>query len=534
MFYQDLFNWCLAWGRTRRWRRLMLWALIPLLLLTITVGLVVWGATLSRQQLASRYLELVNESVEANLREVQRPQQAEQSKQAGADAGQSADGSGADGSSDAQAQVSPAVFVSLRRIMQLGNSNERVRYLVGWELAKQGRMGMSAQLLREIAPEGGGGFPAAHAILANYSLAAFDGTEAQAESLLADFAAAEQGGIRLDQQQLRIFAKLLLGFGRKQQAVNVLADHADDYPELHADVVHIMQNQGNEARTALAAFRENFKQKRKSASVTFADVQIAVGLEVLDGEVEKALELAEFGRQLTGSSAESLRLLSQVLIVKHRGVMEQYEAEVGRAKALGNPPPPLDLQYLELAGQLDSANPLVSEELAKVTAMGQDLSAELKTALEQSLVDGSASGVTHLILANRKLADDDPAEALPQLRMALRKMPNSPIVLNNLAYSIMKYEPENLAEARELIERALRLPGASPANLASMCDTLAEIRQASGDTLGAIEAYEQAIKHDGSKLNTRRKLAEAYAQAGMQDLAKGQLAKVEELQAEKK
>ena len=65
-----------------------------------------------------------------------------------------------------------------------------------------------------------------------------------------------------------------------------------------------------------------------------------------------------------------------------------------------------------------------------------------------------------------------------------------------------------------------------------MLDTLGDIRLAEDDMLGAIEVFEEAIKYDGSKLNTRRKLAETFSKLGMQELADGQLAKIKELSEE--
>ena len=129
-------------------------------------------------------------------------------------------------------------------------------------------------------------------------------------------------------------------------------------------------------------------------------------------------------------------MFSDVLLLKHRDVTQKRKEELVRAERLRTAPQPLDLRYLELACQIDSANPSTREELAKLMFMGQTLTPEMQKSLEQSIVDGTATGVTHLILANRKLTSDQPHTALPELRLSLRKMPNSPIVMNNLAYAI--------------------------------------------------------------------------------------------------
>ncbi|MEZ5350987.1 MAG: hypothetical protein R2714_17580, partial [Microthrixaceae bacterium] len=191
-----------------------------------------------------------------------------------------------------------------------------------------------------------------------------------------------------------------------------------------------------------------------------------------------------------------------------------------------------DLRYLEQACKVDSANPALAPELAKAIAMGYSLSPESEQVLMKRLADGSASGITHLILANSMLTGKSPESSLPHLRLALNQMPNNPVVMNNLAYAIMKYEPNKLSEAQQLMERALSIPGTSISERASMLDTLGEIRLSQGDTLVAIGLLEQAIELDGQKLGTRRRLVEGYRKAGMPELAEAQLRRISELESQ--
>ncbi len=534
MFYQDLFNCLLAWARTRRWRRLIWLAFFPGLFFWLVVGLVVYGATISRQDLATRYYAMVRADVDAGMLEAEGKSDAvlEDDSNASESSPNVNEGQGARSSVTSQ-----RVLVPLRRMLQLGNSNERVVYLVGAAMAQQGRVAMAVQLLSDLAPARGGGFPPAHAFMAEHTMASWQGTEAQAEVLMAHLQTAERGGMKLSQFQLVNYASLLAKFGRRTEAINMLNGHTAEYPQLNLMVIQLDEatgESGSDSRTALAAGRAVFENKQKSGKVMFEDVRLAVQLEVKDEQLDRAVQLAKYGYDLVVDESDqdkliAGRLFSDVLLLKHRALSEQRELDLMRAERLGTPPPPLDLRYLELACQVDSANPAAGEELAKAMVLGQNLSAELQQALERSLLDGTASGVTHLILANRKLTQDQPHTALPELRLALRKMPNSPIVMNNLAFAILKYETENLKEANELIERALKIPGASQVDRASMLDTLAEIRLAQGDDLGAIEMFEEAIKHDPTKLNTRKKLAEVYSKAGMKELAQGQLRKINEL-----
>ena len=533
MFYQDLFNCLLAWGRSRRWRKLFWLAALPALLFWSVLGLVVYGASLGRQELAARYLELVQEDVEAGILEAEGKIDTASDKDDSADGAKSEQETG-----NASNVASQRVLVPLRKMLQLGNSNEKVIYLVGIAMARQGRLAMATQILKELAPASGGGLPPAHAFMAQNLMASWKGTESEAEVLLAHLQTAERGGVKLSTAQLSNHAALLNRLGRGQEAINMLQQHTAEHPELNLLITQIdaqSGEKGSDSRAAVDAARTHFKNKYKEGKATFDDFKLAIMIEVDDGQLDQARKLAHAGYEQQAKSSDqntkllAARMFSDVLLLKHRDVTEKRKEELVRAERLRAAPPPMDLRYLELACEVDSANPSTSEELAKLMFMGQSLTPEMQKLLEQSIVEGTATGVTHLILANRRLTSDQPHTALPELRLSLRKMPNSPIVMNNLAYAILKYDTQKIPEAKELIERALSIPGASQADRASMFDTLAEIRLALGDDLGAIEMFEEAIKHDGSKVGTRKKLAEVYNKVGMQDLAKGQLAKIKQL-----
>lgn len=515
--------------------------------------MVIYGALLSRQELAGRYLSLIRNEIDAKVEAAEpgeappsaSPAESQRSQvdDAGADTAADNSSSGATANPTPPAQSNDADEVSaqqntnwelvpLRRMMQLGNRSERVIYPVAVAMIRQGRVAMAVQMLREIAPVTGGGFPAAHALLAEYTLAGWKGEPTQMQSMLADLETAEQSGMRLSAQVLQAYAELLKFKNRTPEAVRVLREHVDEYPELAvvlAQMDRVEGSAGNNAREAMADVRADFERKREAGDAKLSDVELVVRLELLDGNMDRALTLAQYGFGLDQADPAARRLYSSVLFLKHRKVIEDWQFEKKRAEALRRPMPPLDLRYLELGVQIDSANPAAGEELAKIMSFGQGLAPELRETLERSLLDGTATGVTHLILANGKLMGDQPQSALPQLRLALRKMPDSPVVMNNLAYAILKYEPTNLPEARKLIERALSIPGSSASDMASMFDTLAEIRLAEDDSLGAIQCFEEAIRRDGSKLSTRRKLAELYQREGMQELSRGQLRIVEEM-----
>ena len=523
MFYQDLFNWLFAWGRSRRWQRMFWLGILPLGLLLCVFCLVAYGGLLSRQTIASRYLELVNDDLESSLKRL-----AAAGPPSAAAEGPTTDQEDRELTETAAQRVQ----VPLRRILQLGNSNERVVYIVACEMSRQGRMGMAARMMRQIAPADGRGFAQAYAWLADYQTQPRNWTSDEARALLSDLEFAAHGGANLSLAQIRNYAALLVQFQRPEDALKLLRNHAEQFPELNLQMAALAKQSGtqnSQFRDAMEAGRDSFLAKQRSGEATEQDWIQAVQLEMVDNDIDQALLIAKRGFELNSTAVVMRQLYSDVLLAKHQSLGGFVPGDDTPPKPKGVP----DLRYLEAACQVYSANPALGPEIAKAVAMGQNLSLELKGALEISLVDGTASGITHLILANSKLVGQQPSSALPHLRLSLRQMPDSPVVMNNLAYVILKYEPEHLDEAAELMKKALSIPGGSRNDRAAMFDTYAEILLSQHDIVGAIEMFEQAIELDGEKLNTRRKLAQAYLQAEMPDLAQAQQQRIEELEAKK-
>lgn len=586
MFYEDLFNCMFVWWRSRRWWRISMLAFLPVMLFLAAFSLVVYGALTTSQTLGGRYFALVEDEVDASFNELLKPvastkpvpgetlpdQPSGESPLAegGADTdGQTATAGGAE-VSDALSRIDQRrVQVPLRRILQLGNYNPRVAYVVASHLARQGRAAMAARMMRDIAPlgkqnAGKAGFAYAHAWLAEYARLTWQGSEAQAEALLGDLEAAERGGATLTASQVIDFAKLLVYFKRNQEATSVLSDYAPRYPELNLMLAILLEQDGHvgvQYSDVLKAGRESFRAKQKAGNLNTQDWLNVVQLELHDKKIDQALKFAQAGFHADQNNPDLRRLYSNVALAKHQTLFAEANAAKGsplasaagagstkvnvaagnaEVNATDNPETPTtsasalpDLRYLELACKVDSANPALSAEMAQAIASGQSLSPELKQAFERSLADGTASGITHLILANYILTGKSPAESLPHLRLALNQMPNSPVIMNNLAYALMKYEPGKLSEAQQLMERALSIPGSSISDRASMLDTLGEIRLAQGETLLAIGILEQAIELDGGKLGTRGRLVEGYRKAGMPELAEAQLSRISELRSKK-
>ncbi|MCA9182144.1 MAG: hypothetical protein KDA51_11845, partial [Planctomycetales bacterium] len=298
MFYQDLFNCMIVWWRSRRWWRMSLLAFLPVTLFLAAFSLVVYGALTTSQTLGSRYFALVEEEVDASFNELLKPVSSKNPVPDEAPPGQSseepplaedetrpaADGqtspTGEQEASDALSRVEERrVQVPLRRILQLGNYNPRVAYVVASQLARQGRMAMAARMMRDIAPlgtQGVGkpGFAYAHAWLAEYAMMSWKGSDAQAETLLGDLEAAERGGATLSASQVRNFASLLNHFKRTQDAMGLLSDYAPRYRELNLMLAIMYDQEGRRGvlyKNAVDAGREHFKALQAAGKMTTQD-----------------------------------------------------------------------------------------------------------------------------------------------------------------------------------------------------------------------------------------------------------------------
>ncbi|RMF40122.1 MAG: hypothetical protein D6753_12300, partial [Planctomycetota bacterium] len=227
---------------------------------------------------------------------------------------------------------------------------------------------------------------------------------------------------------------------------------------------------------------------------------------VLREDWDGAIQAAKEALQRWPNDQLVRRAMSETLRLKYRATSDWQSGEI----AIG---------LLNTALEIDPTNPKVSEEIARLIGRTAELPEAMKSHLQQQLADGSATAVTHLILANGLLQEGEFDKAIPHLEIALRSAPNSPVVMNNLGIALCRRpdrHPEDLIRAAELVEQALAVAGP----MAEIYDTLGEIRMAEGRPYDAIDAFESALSADASRIITRRKLAAAYRAIGLEDMAR--------------
>ncbi len=526
LLLQGTVEYFLAWIFTRSWWRLFWIHSAWIVLLAVVIGLVSYGAFLSRQTLGDRYSDWVAEELPEALRSADEmapasPSEPRSAKAVGASKG---DSSAEDETAVAAITEPEPESVSqygdllLRRLLQLQDSNSRITYLVAAQLARQQRLAQARQMMRRIAPLPEGGFIPAHHWLAGDQLSSLQVRSPEdRERVLKDLAIAVRWpGCH---PALRsVYSQLLESQGDVLQAMAVLEQATEDEANIEArlGLARLAAKHGDQPRLTRVAqeIKDEIRKRVEAETVTSLDWAYLADLRLLEQKPAEARKAAEMGLKKDPEHPQLRRLLSESYRLDYVLSIQQ---DGGKTK--------LKLGFLDAALKCDPTNPAVGVEIARLMNFGQETTPELQAALENQLAAGQATALTHILLANRQLVSGDLTAAEPHLELALRQAPNSPTVMNNLALV--------LARTDKQLDRALQLAtaavNAAPGN-AEFRDSLGEVRHITGDQLGAIDSYEAAIGINGQLVGTRRKLIALYRELGMQDMADVQQAALRSLQ----
>lgn len=404
-----------------------------------------------------------------------------------------------------------------RRARQLRSDDRRTNFIIAAVLGQRGAWHEAERLMREIAPAEQKGYPPAHAWLAIHVLTRTGVTEQQQlDQVLHDFeVAASWPGAST--RILTVYAEVLERIGRVDQALSILrvAAKADAELQVQLAAMAMRHDRGQAMRQVADEAKRRLGERIDSDEATVEDHLQLANLLLLEKKPNEAIEVARRGMQLDSSSPRLRRMISEGLRIKY---VEAMSSDGSRVED--------HLQLLDAALRMDPTNPAVTEEVAKLIASGETASETLNAALRERLADGEATAMTHLVMASGKLKRGEIEAALPNLELAYQQAPNAPVILNNLAMALALARPSEIERSRELIERAIRIDPRS----AEYRDTRAQVLEIQGDLAAAIKSYEQAIQLDPSRINTREKLAEAYQEFGLDDLASDQRRRIAELE----
>ncbi|MCR9296123.1 MAG: hypothetical protein NXI32_25685 [bacterium] len=543
MFYQELINYLVDWLKCRRWRR-MLWFSLPLACVLIAMtGLIGFGYFgRSSQEVVRDYLELAEQEMAATAAS----DEAEMAKLTDINELPTPLASAADMALEAAEEdsaqarlfddagrVSAYAAMLLRRVLQTEEVNNRAAFVLAVDLGKNGRVGTARQLMRKIAPleldqrRKSHGLSAGHAWLALESMRRRSNlTPQEREALLRDLELAMAWEDVTD-DLIREYAQLLTDNGDAKKAMRLLREHLPRFAELDMDLLEIAWRAGDERElsdsTALAKKRLSELIAADEASAEDYADYASVLLSTTD--FDKAIENSQEG--LKRLPAELSSTDDQLTQQKLRRVLSEclrfkYKASISSAGGGVS----VNLDLLDASLRADPTNPNTIAEVANLVAQGSQATPEMLAALRKSLAEGTATAITHLILADWWIGQGNSKRAIPHLELALRRAPDNPVALNNLSFALALNDEGQLPRALSLINQALAIAGSSP----DMLETKAQILLKKRDLAGAILCLEDAVRLDGNRVEIRQELASAYTQLGMSDLAAQQLQRIQELQ----
>ena len=417
-------------------------------------------------------------------------------------------------------QLSPMTAMMIKKLALRDVRNARWRFLLAMQLEQQHRLGQARQMMRSIAPMEGRGFAPAYAWLAWDTISKSRIHEHQ-----------DKLGLILDLQKASdwsgsapalfgVLAELLDSEGRVDDAIAALEQPAKSDAEIAVMLMTICHKHGR-TQTMEATAQQSLafgKSRVSSPEATDQDFTNFATLCVMQQDFSQALRVTDEGLVKFPHSKSLARARSEAFRVQYILSHKEVDGNVQR-----------DVESLQQALRADPTNEMAIDEVARLQALGVSTTPEMNQALDRQVAEGKASATTHMLLSEIAAREQGPAASVPHLEAALRSSPNSFAVLNNLAVTLARLSADHLPRSRELIDRAITLAGDN----AELFDSQGQIRMIDRDYYGAVSSFENAIRVDNQRLQTRQRLVKAYEEAGLTEMAEIQRTRIEELTPKK-
>jgi tetratricopeptide (TPR) repeat protein len=188
------------------------------------------------------------------------------------------------------------------------------------------------------------------------------------------------------------------------------------------------------------------------------------------------------------------------------------------------------LQLLGQALQIAPDNPQVLERIALLIGRDGDADAIAENMLQDALVNGTAPAVVHFLLGTRAASNGDMEAAKSHLEQARLLNPNTPVVLNNLAWVLAGRGSDQMTTALEYANQAVKLQPYQ----ANFRDTRGQIHIRLENWQEGIADLEEALRKLKGSEQIHTSLAKGYEALGRTDMAALHQTRVKEIQAKKK
>ncbi len=321
-----------------------------------------------------------------------------------------------------------------------------------------------------------------------------------------------------------LYADRLLALRMVKEAVPVIERVADQSAPLRLKAAILARSAGAEekakghATQALSALRP----ASTTASESFDNRMLEAGcLSILERypEAFEAIRGANRLAKTEDQKTAARNKAAQVLVVWSGQLIASGGMEKAGQQVLAN---------LQEALKVAPQDPMVLAFLMNyLLATGKDDSEET-AAIRESLLTSTSPGVSHFVRGTAASLRGEVDEATFHLELASKELPNSPVILNNLAYMLANQAEPDLPRALRLIDLALsQLPEPGPHYL----DTRGHVLHKMGQWKDAIPGLEQGLKVPGLALAAHEALADCYQQLGKPETSEFHRAAAQRLKA---
>jgi tetratricopeptide (TPR) repeat protein len=406
-----------------------------------------------------------------------------------------------------------------KRILAIQPKNQPARYRLGLAYALSDQTDRATREMKELAE---GSMPQAVEWLAKDFIIRQKTGEAVEFAQIVENVDRLVGWPQADYRLLRDYAKVLLELrGDNNKAIAVAKQAASLNPDLLLDLALMYARVGHPDTKSVADQAEahyltkiNFPSEKESDRIAVAKAR------VLADRLDQAAEVLEEGLK-RGVGGDTLRReLSNVQIRIYRKSLQVEEQ--GKSKA--------DVALLEKAAETDPSNPNIATEIARMLPLGIDATDTLVNVLKQQQTSGAFNVDTYLLLGDAMFARGELSNAMLQWKAALDKDPTNVTAMNNYAYCLSVVKPIDLTRSLELLSKAHTL---APEN-ADVLDTWGEVLLLAKRPREAINKLELSISYNKDAIETRKKLLQAYQEAGLEVDAKLLKAVIDKMEAEAK
>jgi Tfp pilus assembly protein PilF len=201
------------------------------------------------------------------------------------------------------------------------------------------------------------------------------------------------------------------------------------------------------------------------------------------------------------------------------------------------------LKLIRRAADFYPAHPMVVRAISDTVMQTASNRGAGIAELRNALLEGADPGIVHFVKGTVAMLNDQPEVAERELGWALKTMPQSSSILNNLAVAKLRIaertgDQQNVEEALKLVNQAIdsTMATANASNREALRTKVAYFRETKGQALlmqenyiDAVTEFEAVLSTPALKRQAHEGLARAYEALGEEELAQMNAAAVEEI-----